>query len=233
VVTTRKSVWRWAAVTGVAGLLGLAALLFEARRQAIESAHSGTCFGNLREIGLAMWQYENNRGALPPAYLADANGKPMHSWRVLILPYLGYRELYEQYDFNEPWDGPNNRRLADQMPETYRCPKAPADGCTSYAVVTGSGLVFHGERTLSSKQIAKGPGREPLLVIECPGARIPWMAPRDLDAPPALTRSWHPGEVLATRTDGSVIRLPSHVPPDVLREMLTPRRGEHQRTSAF
>ena len=35
----------------------------------------------------------------------------MHSWRVLLLPYLDRSDLYKAYDFTEPWDGPNNRKL--------------------------------------------------------------------------------------------------------------------------
>src|SRR5262245_23624397 len=66
---------------------------------------------NLRQIGIAVHEYIDHWKCFPPAYLADAAGRPAHSWRVLLLPYLGYEELYKQYDFNEPWDGPNNSRL--------------------------------------------------------------------------------------------------------------------------
>jgi ABC-type antimicrobial peptide transport system permease subunit len=41
----------------------------------------------------------------------------MHSWRVLILPFLEADLVYRQYNFDEPWDGPNNRLLMAQMPE--------------------------------------------------------------------------------------------------------------------
>ncbi|HZW34640.1 MAG TPA: DUF1559 domain-containing protein [Isosphaeraceae bacterium] len=45
------------------------------------------------------------------SYIADATGKPMHGWRVLILPFLEQSAVYNQYDFSEPWDGPNNPRM--------------------------------------------------------------------------------------------------------------------------
>ena len=35
----------------------------------------------------------------------------MHSWRVLILPYFCMGDIYNQYNFNEPWNGPKNRLL--------------------------------------------------------------------------------------------------------------------------
>ena len=65
---------------------------------------------NLRQIALALQSYHQANGCFPPAYVADKNGKPMHSWRVLILPYLGFDDLYKAYDFTEPWDGPNNKK---------------------------------------------------------------------------------------------------------------------------
>jgi len=39
--------------------------------------------------GLALFNYHDDYGSYPPAYIADESGRPMHSWRVLILPYLG------------------------------------------------------------------------------------------------------------------------------------------------
>ena len=45
---------------------------------------------NLRKSRLALHNYHQANGCFPPAYIADKNGKPMHSWRVLILPYMEY-----------------------------------------------------------------------------------------------------------------------------------------------
>jgi hypothetical protein len=63
----------------------------------------------------------------------------MHSWRVLILPYIEQKALYAQYDFNEPWDGPHNRLLSSKMPLVYHCDKDGPAGrmTTSYVAVSG------------------------------------------------------------------------------------------------
>ena len=66
-------------------------------------ARASMCKNQLMNIGLALYQYYEQYGSFPPAYIADESGKPMHSWRVLILPYLEESALYMQYDFNEPW----------------------------------------------------------------------------------------------------------------------------------
>lgn len=50
----------------------------------------------------------------------------MHSWRVLILPYIGEDALYNTYKFDEPWDGPNNIKLLNQIPRLYACPSTPS-----------------------------------------------------------------------------------------------------------
>lgn len=72
---------------------------------------------SLRKIAYALKDYHHEYDTFPPAFIADKDGKPMHSWRVLILPYLdGGGFVYDQYDFGEPWDGPNNIKLLDHMP---------------------------------------------------------------------------------------------------------------------
>lgn len=52
--------------------------------------------------------------------LYDASGAPLVSWRVHILPFLGYYELFEKFRVTEPWDSPNNLPLLSQMPDIYR-----------------------------------------------------------------------------------------------------------------
>ena len=80
------------------------------------------CNNNLRQISLALYNYEKADGCPLSAYIAGKNGRPMHSWRVLILPYLGDDTLFKRYNLNEPWDGPNNKKLLDSMPGFFACP---------------------------------------------------------------------------------------------------------------
>ncbi len=73
----------------------------------------------LFQLRLALQSYSQDYGCFPPASVADKNGRPMHSWRVLILPYIGRPDLYQKYKFGEPWDGPNNRNLLNQRPRQF------------------------------------------------------------------------------------------------------------------
>jgi hypothetical protein len=98
----------------------LLGLLLPAVQSARETARRMQCANNLKQISLAMLSYEQQYHSLPPAFVADKNGRPMHSWRVLLLPYLDCKPLYDAYHFDEPWDGPHNRALS------FRSTAAPA-----------------------------------------------------------------------------------------------------------
>jgi len=95
---------------------------------------------NLKFLALALANYESSNGNLPPATILGPDGKPWHSWRVLLLPFLEQMELYQEYDFSEPWDGPRNRKLIDRMPDIYRDPihGDPQGHDTHYAALVGS-----------------------------------------------------------------------------------------------
>src|SRR4051794_10185895 len=106
------------AVVGVVGWLAFAPLRDWRRQETLKA--------NLKAIGLALYSYHDRCGSFPPAYFTDAKGTPIHSWRTLILPDLGEQALYDAYNFAQPWDGPDNRRLADQTPLRYRDPFNPS-----------------------------------------------------------------------------------------------------------
>lgn len=86
--------------------------LLTPRSGAREAARRAQCSNNLKQIAFSLHSYHDRYGCFPPAYIADEEGKPMHSWRVLILPFIEEQALYDRYAFTEPWDGPSNRRLA-------------------------------------------------------------------------------------------------------------------------
>ena len=117
---------------------GLFAILASAVMAACEAARRSQCTCNLCQIKLALHNYHETYGTLPPAYIVDANGKPMHSWRMLIMPFLEQSGIFNQYDFSEPWNGPNNIKLLDSMPSNLACPSRldKPIKLTSYVVIT-------------------------------------------------------------------------------------------------
>jgi hypothetical protein len=150
------------------------------------------CAGQLHKIWVAFDNYFNEYGEYPPAVVRDKKGAAMHSWRVLILPFLGQQEeqLYKEYHFDEPWNGPNNRELAEAMPQAYGCPcdaAAFVSSHTSYlAVIDGDTGDFATEpenpdvNKPPPKAGAAAKPKTPYLVVEVAESGISWMEPRDL-----------------------------------------------------
>lgn len=224
---------------GCVGVPVAVALLLPAVQVAREAARSANCASNLKNIGLALHNYHNDHGTFPPAYIADENGRPMHSWRVLILPYMLEEEqaLYAQYDFNEPWDGPHNRMLMDKCPPRYRCPSSDLpEGVTGYLAMTGPGLIFDEDHTTSIRNITDGTSNT-IMVVEAADAGVNWLEPTDLDIDNisftindpntgAAIASGHVNKANVLYADGSVHQLAVGIDPQMLYALFTKAGGE-------
>ena len=189
-----------------------------------------SCAGNLRRIGVAMQAYHQQYGCFPPAHIADEDGKPMHSWRVLLLPFLGQQALYDEYDFEEPWNGPNNQMVADTVISMYRCPtNAGSDAFeTNYVMIVGPGAISDGTGTSSVSDMGDSPA-DVIVVFEVAASAINWMEPRDLNADEISFRtnesiqqmrpSNHQGFIYVLAADGSVQTVNTTTSPASIRAM--------------
>ena len=189
-VFTSRTPGRMLLVLSVLLLSGtcLFGLLLPGVSAAREAARPLMCRGHLKQISLAMLNYYDTYGSFPPAYTSDKSGRPMHSWRILILPYLDEQKLYDAYDMDEPWNGPNNRKLANRMPAVYACPSHdPGEGArelASYVVVVDDDTAWPHERTTRFQDFPDGMNNT-ILVLE--GEHdVPWMKPGDIDLESAL-----------------------------------------------
>lgn len=166
-------------------LLGccLIGLMLPAFSSAREAARRMQCSNNLKQIALAMHNCYDDYGSFPPAFITGDNGRPFHSWRVLLLPYLENEALYRKYDFSEPWDGPNNRKLRSSMPYVYACPSQAGTTRselvnTSYVAVTGPSTTWPGSRGRKKDEFKDGMS-DTIAVVELTGFSMCWMAPSD------------------------------------------------------
>ncbi len=110
------------------------------------------CRDQMQRITLGLLLHNAEQGRLPPAFSLDAGGRPLHSWRVLLLPYLENEEaaeLYAAIRLDEPWDSEHNRQYHDRCPALYRCPARgnrthspilPSE--TTYSVILGEKTAF-------------------------------------------------------------------------------------------
>jgi RNA polymerase sigma factor (sigma-70 family) len=125
---------------------------------------------NLRQIMLAIHNYHDANNRLP-ADVRDKDGKPLLSWRVLILPYLEQDNLYQQFHLDEPWDSEHNLKLLRQMPAVYRVGFDPKDSTHTYCqAFAGPGTPLHPTVTAGPRG-AGGPGGGDETPSGQPGAR--------------------------------------------------------------
>lgn len=99
---------------------GLLALLWIAQQRTSHQNRHNWCIGNGKKLYVAMMAYEEKYGRYPPRVIVGPDGKPWHSWRVILTEFID-PDLYQRYSFDEPWDGPNNSQLLTLMPFIYRC----------------------------------------------------------------------------------------------------------------
>jgi hypothetical protein len=147
-----------------------------------EAARQRTAENELQKVYLAMCCYFAAHRNLPPPILRDKYGKPLHSWRVLLLPYLGEESLYKEFVLDEPWDSPHNYPLLAKMPEVYQCPGAATSQpyATFYQVFDGWDTPFMPKMGGVHLPPSPGDGNGPVILVVEPGEAVPWSKPVDL-----------------------------------------------------
>jgi prepilin-type processing-associated H-X9-DG protein len=210
------------------------ALLLPAVQAAREAARRAQCSNNLKQIALALHNYHDTYKSFPPAYTVDADGKPLHSWRTLILPFVEQQAIYNQLDLNEPWNSPKNQAFNGVAIQTYRCPSDPnAFGC-SYVALVGPSTVLQAGNGVSMTGITDGTANT-IMVVEVQGRTRSWMEPVDIDVTKMSylinggttePGSFHPGGANAAFADGSVRFLSGTLDKRTFESMTTISGGE-------
>jgi hypothetical protein len=178
---------------------------------------------NLATIARAMHRYAGSyEGQLPTAAVYDRSGKPLLSWRVLLLPFLGEMDLYKQLKLDEPWDSEHNKKLLDRMPLVYLAPGQKPSGMTYYQVFTGKRTLFEGKKGMNIGSIPDG-SNNTILVAEAAEA-VPWTKPAELaydpaQAPPRLG-SLVQGAFHVAMADGSVRLLSDKLTAETLHRAI-------------
>lgn len=209
-------------------LFVIVGLLSPAIRSAPEAARRNSCLNSLKQISLAILNYEEANGHLPPAYTVDEEGNRLHSWRALISPYMEGGNLHDLIDFTKPWDDPANAKAREAYFPSYVCPSYPGEDetLTTYLAVVGPNCAFTG----SESQTLNGESKEAanlITFIDAPHERVVhWMSPEDITPEEVLafgeeTRWQHVGVWLVAHLDGSCHSLPKDIDREELKAMLT------------
>jgi hypothetical protein len=208
------------------------------------------CATNIKQIALALHNYHDVHRKFPSAITYAADGTPMHSWRLSILPFMEANTL-PSYNFGEPWNGPTNCRFLGGTPVTrqgtdgtvcpstpclpvYRCPSAAQTQdptCTNYVMLID-------DQPGKPNGPPHRPGSVPpsiddksaVIVIEIADSDIHWLEPRDVllselsmkinDRSQRSLSSYHGGACVA-HADGTVELLDDARTEQRVRELLT------------
>lgn len=130
-------------------------------------------FAQIRAMLLA---YHEQHGSFPPTKYQPTAGSPIHSWRVLLVPYtdIDFKDRYSKYDFSQEWNSPNNLKALGDMPYFHYFSMDGNNDITNYFAI-GEGDDWPSEKPLKSCLIIKGKDR--FLLVESPDSAIHWMEP--------------------------------------------------------
>ncbi|MCA9094058.1 MAG: DUF1559 domain-containing protein [Planctomycetaceae bacterium] len=202
----------------------------------------GDAFHNYHEVYNSFPTYAYGSNISPTGY-------PYLSWRVYLLPFLGYTNLFNQFHLNESWDSPHNLSLLDEMPEIYRSRDLPVGtNLTGFQVLAGVDAYYqaqltdstvHPDSTVHGPSLAQNTdgGESTLLVLETQASQaVEWTRP-DGDIPFDLA---HPLDnidltglknvpadgLLALMVDGSVRNIRPSISAQDFAALATWKQGE-------
>jgi prepilin-type processing-associated H-X9-DG protein len=206
-----------------------AGLLIDMIQQVRTAAARSQSANNLKQIGIAMHTYHDKYGHFPPAATYDKDGKPLLSWRVLILPFLEQNELYKEFKLDEPWDSEHNKKLLARMPKTYDTPSEKKErNHTFIQVFVGKMAAFEGKTGRKIPEFTDGTSNT-ILVVETE-KEVPWTKPADLpfdpDKPLPKLGGVYTNGFNALFADGSVRFISQAITEKTLRAVITRNGGE-------
>jgi len=104
----------------------LIALLLPAVTSARSAARRTQCQSKMRQIGLAILNYESSRQAFPPATTTDERNA--YSMYAYLLPYMEQNAAFDRIDFSKDWDATSQTRdffNGLNLSDALICPEAP------------------------------------------------------------------------------------------------------------
>lgn len=125
---SRRSAFSLVELLAVIAIIGtLVSLTLPAVQTAREAARRSACSNNLRQMGVALLNYESARRFFPPGN--DALSGRNHAWSSFILPYIEETGVAGRINYALPWNHKSNIDIADAVVPVYLCPS----GIVSYA----------------------------------------------------------------------------------------------------
>lgn len=177
---------------------------------------------NLKQVGLAMHNYESTFKKLPASVQMGPGNQP-RSWRVTVLPFMEGAELYARYKQEKPWDSPENSALIREIPSYYQASDSDV-GMTDVQCFTGPGAAFEAGKNLRLREFTDGLSNTFMAALS-PNT-VTWTEPIDVAIEPGQPLpNWTTGRFSAVLMDGSVRTFAPGTDPEVIRQMITRSDG--------
>ncbi|TWT83073.1 hypothetical protein CA13_45360 [Planctomycetes bacterium CA13] len=194
---------------------------------------------NLEKIAAALNAYSADHGTYPPPFTKNQAGRPMQSWRVLILPYLGEEELYDSINLGADWDNPDNMSVAyNRVPSAFSHPDGSVGRIFSesaYYLITGPGTLFPATGPLGPNDVIDDTTKTLLVVEGSPTMTTNlWTEPVDINVTQAQGIGGNNSNVgglldegaAAATVDGRGHYIADTMPTATFRALISPRGGE-------
>jgi hypothetical protein len=210
--------------------LALGAITFIGERANVTFQTVGRALGpgkdpfeeHFKKITAAMDKYHQDKGTYPPPAIYDKDGRPILSWRVALLPYLGEEALYREFHLDEPWDSLHNKKLLKKLPQAFKTPDTYSRNKTTDLVFTGEAAAFTAKKGVRKADIAAS---SILLVATESDAAVYWSKPADLvyadNQPlPKLFGKYGFSQVKVLLANGTIKSLDRQTDEQTLRAMI-------------
>lgn len=224
-----------AVVVGVIALV--VAVVVPAIQQARESARKTQSKNQLKQLGLALHNYQDTFQCQPPGGTFYADGRGYHGWMTSILPFMDASPVYNWIDFNEPWDSPQNAGIFTQKKWAFESPsvQTPVGRWDFHlAHYSANAHLLAANSSVKLKDVTSP--ETVFLVGELSGDFVPWGCPynwRPLvslnGTPPTYGRNTKDG-CLFLLADGHVEFIANAVAPELMNQLAGPDLAGFART---
>ena len=187
---------------------------------------------NLKQMGLALAFYHEENQTFPPGATVAPNGTPQHSWQTSLLPFMDQSGLFEQINFEKPWNDPVNQQHFQQIVRSYVVPwseekSSPEGYALSHYV--GNELLLKQNQGMKLSQITDGASNT-IMAVDRGNDFKAWGDPTNLARPADIIgpdkKTLLPGGNLILFSDGRVQFVSNKIDSQILKDLSTPDGGE-------